>query len=309
MTKIKIVSVNLSEKKGTIKSPVREIELFEHGVRKDAHAGDWHRQVSLLGIESIEKFGEKANREFKFGEFAENITTKGIELYKTHPMDIFYNENVRMEVTQIGKKCHGDGCAIFREVGNCVMPKEGIFCKVIDGGVLKDGDALIYEPRQYKALVITLSDRASKGIYEDLSGKAIVKKIKDHFAEKDKPLSINKELIPDDAEKLSSLIENAVNNYDVVITTGGTGIGPKDITVDTVKPLLEKEIPGIMEMIRVKYGMEKPNALLTRAICGTIGKTLIYTLPGSVKGANEYMTEINKTLDHAIYMLHGVDAH
>ena len=97
--------------------------------------------------------------------------------------------------------------------------------------------------------------------------------------------------------------------FDVVITTGGTGIGPRDITIETVRPLLDKEIPGIMEMIRIKYGQEKPNALLSRGIAGVMGQTLVYTLPGSVKAVDEYMTEILKTLQHLIYMLHGVDVH
>ena len=95
----------------------------------------------------------------------------------------------------------------------------------------------------------------------------------------------------------------------MIITSGGTGIGPKDITVETVRPLLTKEIPGIMEYIRVKYGSHKPNALLSRGVAGIIGKSLIYTIPGSVKAADEYMAEILKTLNHTILMQYGIDAH
>jgi len=94
-----------------------------------------------------------------------------------------------------------------------------------------------------------------------------------------------------------------------MITTGGTGIGQRDITVETVKPLLDKEIPGIMEAIRIKYGSQKPNALLSRGVAGLMNNTLVYTLPGSVKAVNEYMTEILKTLEHLIYMREGLDAH
>ena len=86
--------------------------------------------------------------------------------------------------------------------------------------------------------------------------------------------------------------------YNIIITTGGTGIGPRDITVETVTPMLTKEIPGIMEYIRIRYGTEKPNALLSRGVAGIIGKSLIYTLPGSVRAVEEYMTEILKTLKH-----------
>ena len=96
---------------------------------------------------------------------------------------------------------------------------------------------------------------------------------------------------------------------DIIFTTGGTGIGPRDITVETVRPLLTKEIPGIMEFIRVKYGTENPGALLSCGVAGLIDRCLIYTLPGSVKAVNEYMSEITKTLGHTFLMLHGIDKH
>ena len=146
---IEIISVNISEKKGTIKKPVGEIVLDENGIKNDAHAAPWHRQISLLGVESFEKFEIVAGRKVNYGEFAENITTKGIELYKTHPLDRFTIEDIELEVTQIGKKCHGDSCAIYREVGSCVMPKEGIFCRVIKPGTIKPEQAMTYIPKVF----------------------------------------------------------------------------------------------------------------------------------------------------------------
>lgn len=140
---IKVLSVNISQKKGTIKQPVDFIELNGHGVKNDAHAGSWHRQVSLLAKESIEKSSEAIGRKIKFGEFAENITTEGIVLYKTKPGDRFIIGNAELEVTQIGKKCH-TGCEIFKLVGNCVMPTEGIFARVVKHGVIKPGDKIQY---------------------------------------------------------------------------------------------------------------------------------------------------------------------
>ena len=115
-------------------------------------------------------------------------------------------------------------------------------------------------------------------------------------------------MIPDEAALLRQHLKEK-GNADIVITTGGTGIGPRDITVDVVKPLLDKEIPGIMELIRVKYGTEKPNALVSRGVAGVIGETLVYTLPGSVKAVEEYLAEITKTIRHSIYMLNGLDLH
>ena len=137
----RVVSVNISEKKGTRKHPVPEIRLrFRHGIVGDAHAGDWHRQISMLAEESIDKMREKLPQ-LKAGAFAENINTEGIEL-KTLPVGtrLRIGETV-VEVTQIGKECHND-CAIKKAAGECVMPTEGIFVIVIQEGVVRAGDAI-----------------------------------------------------------------------------------------------------------------------------------------------------------------------
>ncbi len=308
--KIEILSVNVSEKKGTVKKAVDEITLNHLGVMDDAHAGHWHRQVSLLGKESVDRFSAQAGRPIAYGEFAENLTTEGVELFKTSPLDRFVGENVELEVTQIGKQCHGSACAIFREVGNCVMPKEGIFARVIRQGSLKPGETLEYKPRILRFHVVTLSDRASKGHYADRSGPRIIEILESYFDKLPRNIEVAHSIIPDDASSLSVLIEKSTyDDVDIIITTGGTGIGPRDVTIETVKPMLDKEIPGIMEMIRVKYGEQKPNALLSRGVAGLIGNTLVYTLPGSVKAVNEYMEEILKTMEHLVYMRYGLDVH
>jgi molybdopterin adenylyltransferase len=308
--KIKILSVNISEKTGVIKKPVEEVCLTKNGIEIDAHSGSWHRQISLLGKDSFDKFEIQAKRKIDFGEFAENITTEGVCLYKTMPFDRFFNETIELEVTQIGKKCHGDNCAIYREVGNCVMPKEGIFARVIRGGKLKAGDELKYAPKVFRARVITLSDRASKGEYEDRSGPRVTELLQACFDQIKWKVDIENIVIPDDRDQLSSILVNEKESgTDVIITTGGTGIGSRDFTPDVVGKFLDKEIPGIMEMIRMKYGSEKPNALLSRGIAGVMGNSLVYTLPGSVKAVNEYMEEITKTMKHLIFMLHGLDVH
>lgn len=307
---VKVLSVNISVKKGTAKTPVEGIELNELGVIGDAHAGEWHRQVSLLGVESFERFKDMTKREVKFGDFAENITTQGLELIETIPGDRFKGKNVELEVTQIGKSCHGDGCTIYREVGNCVMPKEGIFCRVINNGTLKAGDELTYIPKVYNVQVITLSDRASRRVYEDKSGPEVVRIVSEFFYSINWPFNIESTIIPDDEELLQVyLSKTKEQNFDILITTGGTGIGPRDITPDIVRQHLDKEIPGIMEMIRVKYGAEKPNALLSRGVAGIMGNTFVYTLPGSVKAVNEYLTEILKTQKHLFLMKMGIDNH
>ena len=158
--------------------------------------------------------------------------------------------------------------------------------------------------------IITLSDRASRGEYEDLSGPAIEDLVRTYFKDKDFHVDIRKHLIPDDPDLLEKLIIEARDSeINVVFTTGGTGIGPRDFTPDVAKRMLEKEIPGIMEMIRVKYGMLKPNALVSRSVAGTIGKSLVYTLPGSLRAVTEYCSEILPTILHSVKMIYGVDDH
>ena len=158
--------------------------------------------------------------------------------------------------------------------------------------------------------MLTLSDRASKGEYEDKSGPETARLATEVFEKKNFRYELSQEIIPDEAELLKEkFLKAKQNKVDVIITTGGTGIGKRDVTVDVVKPMLDKEIPGVMEMIRIKYGMQKPNALLSRSVAGVMDESLVYTLPGSVKAVKEYMSEINKTLYHLICMFHGIDAH
>ncbi|MEA1878100.1 MAG: MogA/MoaB family molybdenum cofactor biosynthesis protein [Bacteroidota bacterium] len=165
-------------------------------------------------------------------------------------------------------------------------------------------------PDILKIGVITLSDRASKGEYEDLSGPEISRLCTDYFSEKQLDIEIRNLLIPDDPVQLSMLVQDSSDkSIHVLFTTGGTGIGPKDFTPDVIRELLDKEIPGIMEMIRVKYGMQKPNALISRSIAGVRGQMLIYALPGSVKAVREYCTEILPTVLHSMKMIYGVDDH
>jgi len=164
-------------------------------------------------------------------------------------------------------------------------------------------------PDRFGVEIITLSDRAYKGEYDDLSGPKIREHLEDFFSDQHWKYTLKASVIPDDSALLKEIIQNASSSADLIFTTGGTGIGPRDITVDTVRPLLDKEIPGIMEYIRVRYGADKPNALLSRSVAGISGNALVYTLPGSVKAVEEYMTEILKTLRHTILMKYGLDVH
>lgn len=136
-----VIAVCISVNKGERKTPVARVELREeHGIVGDAHAGEWHRQVSLLAQESIEKM-RAMGLDVDCGDFAENITTRGIDLPSLPIGTRLKVGDVLIEVTQIGKECH-TRCAIFYQAGDCVMPKEGIFARVLAGGMVKPGDLI-----------------------------------------------------------------------------------------------------------------------------------------------------------------------
>jgi molybdenum cofactor synthesis domain-containing protein len=305
----RLIAVNVSDRKGEMKTPVDRAVIDHHGVVGDAHAGPWHRQVSLLSAESIAHFGASAGRTFLPGEFAENLTTQGLDLRDVALLDRFRLGAVELEVTQIGKRCHGDGCAVFQAVGRCVMPKEGLFCRVLAGGEVAPGDRIVQTRRRLRCLVVTLSDRASRGEYEDRSGPRARTLLGEHFAGSRWRLDVRGALLPDDPDALRALLRAEAPACDVILTTGGTGLGPRDITPDVVAELADRLVPGIMEAIRVKFGAEHPAALLSRGVVAVLDRTLVYTLPGSVRAVEEYLTEVLKTLEHAICMVHGLDTH
>jgi len=304
---IKIQSINISERKGTVKKPIEEAEVYEHGIREDAHAGDWHRMVSLLGRPNIERFERRMDRGIAAGEFGENITVDGLDLNEVAVLDRFRIGEVELEVSQIGKTCHGDDCAIFKELGRCVMPQEGVFARVVRGGNIRRGDEIAYRPRDFVVRVITSSDRVSAGVYSDRSGPRAVELVKAFFSDTRYHLRVEYQVVPDEQNKIEEALRAArAAGEDVVIITGGTGIGPRDVTPEAVAAASDKLVPGIMEKIRLETGAKKPNALLSRSVCAVGGSTIFYALPGSVKAVEEYLEEIFKSLEHMVFMLHGL---
>lgn len=140
-----IISIAISKKKGTRKKQVKEADLIKNfGIKGDAHAGPWHRQVSFLSSESIDSARE-SGLDVAFGDFAENIATQGID-WKTIPIGtrVRLGDYVEVEITQIGKECHNK-CAIYYQAGDCIMPKEGIFARVLTGGKIRCGDTVSIE--------------------------------------------------------------------------------------------------------------------------------------------------------------------
>ena len=309
MTQVEVVSVNVSEHKGTVKRPVEQITVDSLGVVGDAHAGHWHRQVSLLSVESAERFAAELGRTIAPGEFGENITLRGLPPARgaAGPLRLRRGGTGDYPDRQVVSR---RGCAIFREVGKCVMPAEGLFARVAHGGTIRPSDRGEHHPRPFTCEIITLSDRAAAGEYQDRSGPRIKELLGAFFATRRWRPAITSRVLRDDAEQLRMEVIRAKQcGVDVVFTTGGTGVGPRDITPETLAPLCDRLMPGIMEHIRAKHSPTNPRARLSRSIAGVAGTTQIYTLPGSVRAVEEYMEEILATLEHVVFMVRGLDVH
>ncbi len=301
----KVLAVCISTEKGTQKQPVERIELKKDwGIQGDAHAGKWHRQVSLLSFEKIDAFRKKG-AEIDFGAFGENIVLEGYDLRSLPVGTRFRIENCLLEITQIGKSCHSH-CAIYKEMGDCIMPREGVFAVVLEGGFISPGDQVEMIPadpeRPFTAAVITVSDRASKGEYEDLSGPVIKGVLEAEGYE-----VIEKLIVPDGVEKLSAEMRRLADQRQVslILTTGGTGFSVRDLTPEATKAVSEREVPGIGEALRT-YSMKfTDHALLSRQTAGIRNRTLIVNLPGSPKACREDLQYLMPLLAHGLGILRG----
>lgn len=309
---ITVISTNISKSasKGKSKQPVASITLDVNGVIGDAHAGPGNRQVSMLTAESLSDFQARTGHKVASGEFAENLTISGLDLKIVAPLDRLQIGEVVLEITQLGKKCYGAVCEIFRKVGPCTMLTDGAFARVVRGGKINPGDEVIYQPRPLKILIVTLSDRAVAGVYEDRSGPTAKTLLTEFFQGKRWHWQIETVLLPDDIEQLRAVLSDAIaREFDIIFTLGSTGAGPRDIAPEVVAALGGKIIPGIMEHVRIKYGAVNLAALLSRSIAAVKNTTQIYTLPGSVKAVTEYCAEVIPLLGHVFHMVHGIDLH
>ena len=301
----RVVAVCISEKKGTQKTEVPSITLIpDWGIEGDAHAGKWHRQVSLLALEKIEAFRERGAK-VDFGAFGENIIVEGFDLKELPVGTRFRIGDALLQLTQIGKECHTH-CAIYHQVGDCIMPREGVFTEVIEGGAVKAGDKIEMieaDPkRAFTAAWITLSDKGAAGEREDKSGPLIEEMLKEAGYEVIEGL-----LIPDDAAELKLQLMRLADQrqVNVIFTTGGTGFSPRDITPEATLDVCERMTPGIAEAIRA-YSMTKtPTAMLSRAVAGIRRETLIINLPGSPKAVKECLEFVLPPLQHGLEVMLG----
>lgn len=302
-----IKAICTSEKKGTLKQPVeRALFVTEWGIKGDAHAGDWHRQISFLGEKEIEDFRAKGV-DVPFGAFGENIVAEGFR-FKDYPLGTrFKAGDVWFEVTQIGKTCH-KSCAIRQQVGDCIMPREGTFARVLHGGWLEPGMELKLVQKGEKmpldAAIITSSDKGSRGEREDLSGAKI-----QEILEENGYTVVDKVILPDEQTQLEAKMrEYADKGIGLVVTTGGTGFSVRDVTPEATLAVCTRLAPGIPEAMRALSLKITNRAMLSRAQAGICKRTLIVNLPGSVKAVDECLHFVLPALQHGIEILRGDDS-
>ncbi len=295
-----VVSVNVAAEKGVRKEPAETISLVAgHGVEGDAHSGPWHRQVSLLAAESIEKMKPSCPTVGP-GAFGENVTTEGIVLFELPIGARLYAGECLLEVTQIGKECH-DRCAIFHQAGDCVMPREGVFARVLEGGEMAPGNGIVLmKPSLIHAAVLTVSDKGSRGERDDASGALLEEALRELGV-----AAVERALVPDEAERISAELRRWADETPVnlVLTTGGTGLTTRDVTPEATLAVLERQAPGFTEAMRAGSLAATPHAMLSRAVGGARGKTLIINMPGSPRACREQFAMISAALPHAVEKL------
>ena len=298
----------ISDVRGIQKTEVEEADLtVEWGIVGDAHGGDWHRQVSLLSYEKIEEFKEKG-AQVSFGAFGENLIVDGFDFRNLPVGSRLRIGEAELEMTQIGKECHTH-CAIYKEMGDCIMPREGVFARVVKPGHIKVGDEVILLPldaeRPLTAAVITLSDKGAKGEREDKSGPIIVEEL-----EKEGYRIIETMILPDEPEILKRQLIRLADQRQVnlILTTGGTGFSPRDCTPEATLAVATRNAPGIAEAMRAGSMKITPRAMLSREASVIRNQTLIVNMPGSPKAVKECLEFILGQLEHGIKILTGRDS-
>ena len=300
-----VTAICISKQRGTRKEPVSSARFEpDHGVAGDAHAGNWHRQVSLLQQEKIDAFQEKGITVTP-GAFGENLIVSGIDFRSLPVGTLLRCGEVLLEMTQIGKECHTH-CAIYHQTGDCIMPREGVFARVLQGGTIAVGDVMDIEQRQtpmpWQAAVITLSDQGAAGQRKDKSGPAIVERLEQNGYD-----VIEQLLLPDDQARLERELTRLCDQRqpDLILTTGGIGFSQRDITPEATLAVAQRHVPGIAEAIRAASMQITKRAMLSRAVSVIRGKTLIINLPGSPKACMESMDVFLDTIPHGLGLLRG----
>ena len=303
-----IDAICISEAKGERKKQVQSASLVEnHGIKGDAHVGEWHRQVSLLDAGDIDDMKAKGLPELKHGDFAENIVLSGVDLSVLGlGSRLKVGNDAELIFTQIGKVCHAH-CAIYHQTGDCIMPRLGIFARVSKGGEIKVGDEIVVThavPRtSFQCVVLTISDRCSRGEATDTAGPAVAALLRSSISAH----IYAEEIIPDELEEIKSRLSHYCDGHsiDLVCAVGGTGFSPRDVTPEAISALIERPTPGFDEVMRYKSLNKTPHAMLSRAKSGIRKSTLLISLPGSERASVENLEAILPALEHGLLKLRG----
>lgn len=299
----KVIAVCTSDRKGLQKHDVNTAHFStEWGIDGDAHAGNWHRQVSLLSADKIEAFNKRGANVIP-GAFGENLVVEGFDFRALPVGTLLRCGDVLLEMTQIGKECHSH-CEIYKKMGECIMPREGVFARVLEPGSISVGDEMSIEKREghfpWQAAVITLSDKAAAGERKDESGPAIAKRLREASYE-----VVEEIVIHDDERVLKQQLIRLCDQrqLDLILTTGGTGCSARDITPEATLAIADKNVPGIAEAMRAESLKITRHAMISRAASVIRGKTLIINLPGSPRACMENMDVFMDTIPHAMGLL------
>ena len=299
----KVIAVCTSDRRGIQKQDVNSgYFAADWGIDGDAHAGHWHRQVSLLSADKIEAFNQKGAGVVP-GAFGENLVVEGFDFRALPVGTLLRCGEVLLEMTQIGKECHSH-CEIYKKMGDCIMPREGVFARVLEPGAITVGDEMTIEarttPRPWQAAVITLSDKGARGEREDKSGPAIAERLKAAGYD-----VVEQLLLADDPSALKAQLIRLCDQrqLDLILTTGGTGFSPRDNTPEATLAVATRQVPGIAEAIRAESMKFTKHAMLSRAVSVIRGKTLIINLPGSPKACMESMDVFLDTIPHAMGLM------
>ena len=302
----RIEAICISNEKGERKTPVASAIVGDHGIDSDAHAGPWHRQVSLLAAEDIQTVRENLP-DVAPGDFAENIILSGLDLGSLGlGTRLHLGGEVVLSITQIGKVCHTP-CRIYHLTGDCIMPRLGLFARVLKGGEIRPGDDSevleLVRRETFQAVVLTISDRCSRGEAQDTAGPAAAKRLEELL-----PAHIYAtRIIPDEAQTITENLKHYCDGHslDLVVTVGGTGFSPRDVTPEATRQVIERPTPGLDEAMRAASMAKTPRAMLSRAASGIRGATLIVNLPGSERAAVENLNVIAPALGHGLEKLRG----
>lgn len=299
----KVLAVCTSEVRGIQKTNQNKGTFLKNfGVKSDAHGGNWHRQVSLLSADRVAEFNARG-ADVQSGAFGENLVVEGID-FRSLPVGTWLKcGDVVLEMTQIGKECHSH-CQIYHKMGDCIMPREGVFAQVLEEGEISVGDTMEVisrpAPLPFQGAVITLSDRCAAGEREDISGKTVGAGLEEAGFQ-----VVEEILLPDDAEALKKTLIRLADQrqLDLILTTGGTGFAPRDITPEATIAVATRLAPGIAEAIRQESLTITKRAMLSRGVSVIRGKTLIINLPGSPKACRESMAVFMDQMPHALELL------